>query len=135
MSEQPFFPPVPMPPWAMLPFQRPPDYHGNEVPARVQLAIKFLEHLTNKEKTVSGLNFCVDGVELLPVEHQTQAAALKMLQAYFAGTLTPSGWEQWTGQSISGQSVHKCPVCDGAGKLGKMPCHSCHGNGFVGVKS
>lgn len=136
MNDQP--PPMPFPPpWAWQP--RP--YHGNEVPARVTLALEFLAQLTFKTMTrgmVSGVGMAeIDGQELLPVEHEAQAAACNMLTAYFEGRLEPTAWEvNVTRAHLPGAAqITGCPRCGGTGKLDDRKCPACNGKTIIITQS
>lgn len=84
---------TPFPPYPV--FQHPPD-HANEAPARVGVALRFLETLHDCQVgywVPGDPPGEVEGRELLPVEEEARAAALNMLQDYFNGHLEPTGWE------------------------------------------
>jgi hypothetical protein len=129
-----------LPPWFQQPQQQqyPPGY--DHVPARVRLAIQFLNDLTHKGTTVSmtnmGSDHTIEGQELLPVEHQAQAEACKMLSAYFRGELQPSSWEvALMRQSCQGVPVPMvaCPICLGSKFVKGQPCRKCNGKGIMVV--
>jgi hypothetical protein len=110
----------------------------NEVPARVRVALAFLDSLTMKTLTRCYSNDVshneVQGQELLPVERQSQAAALNMLTSYFNGKLAPSKWEELEIlENEQSQLIH-CPACNATGKNRYATnCPTCEGRGFLVV--
>lgn len=133
-QQQPFMMPMPM----VAPYPPPQDFHGNEVPARVQVAMQLLQHLSRKSGK-SGWGFEsmvieIDGQELQVCEQHAQAAACNMLIEYFKGSLLPTQWEAQTFmmQTRPNQQVSAvpCPLCKGQTKKIKA-CKMCGGQGRV----
>ncbi len=127
MSQQHQIPPW-MAPWFM---GHGPDHHANDVPARVQVALSFLNSLTAKTapvcgvSDVSGLETDV-GQELCPEEEATRDTALCMLQDYFRGRMAPSDWEQFNATMTTHMFVD-CPQCKGENRA----CKVCLGKGKI----
>lgn len=109
------------------PFQRP---TLDDVPARVKVAITYLEEINEKTAPKIALSDTthetVDGQELSGPEIQAQTAACNLLTQYFQGKLEPSLWESaQLAQSTALDDNHQplpaeiksieCPFCKGKG--------------------
>mgnify|MGYP001574195025 CR=1 FL=1 len=123
--------------------------HGlqtNEVPARVQVALTYLKHLTIKTMTqvvANDVGFeTVDGQELTKGESAAQDSAANLLRDYFAGAYLPDSCEERNGEverrvaAVLGQRglstpcyhcrgersvMVQCPVCRGTGRVLVFP--------------
>ena len=123
----------------MYPFmqQRGSDGNTNQVPARVRVALEFLNELSAKTARRPVANDMsieiIDGMELNATEEIAQTAALRMLTSYFSGQLQPSTWEQYHLQQDKGHMLLlPCPGCNGeAEKVGG--CTQCGGRGKVAL--
>ncbi len=134
----------PQTPQFMFPFpwmQPPPQQEiSAEPPVRVQVALAFLNHLTQKARKQAAISDVgievVDAPEILPIERKAQAQALDLLITYFKGALIPSEWEQKEMEEPAIPAcVIACPQCHGEGRFGNIVCPNCSGKGKVLVRA
>lgn len=116
---------------------------GDEVPARVRLAMEYLAHCTVKTMTRGMANDVgfdtVPGQELTDEEASAHGTACLLIQSYFRGRLKPSHVEHLVLDAMEDQ--RECPRPDSAGMLMKCfacapsppqpGCPFCHGQGEV----
>lgn len=122
-------------PWQMPQQSVPPPF--NEVPARVRVAICFLQDLSYKTMTQGVVHpmgcETIDGQKLTPQESRAQGAALSMLHDYFNGQLEPSGWEMYMIKRPNALTI-RCEECQGTGfhkENNQAPCPTCNGRGIL----
>lgn len=122
----------------------------NDPPARVKVALAYLQSLTDKTAERGWAGFSSLGIEitegqkLTPREHYAQHTACDMLASYFKGDLQPTEWEKLQMRAIEvfikleedGGSVNdlgegKLLTCPGCGQVGKIRpnCIICKGSG------
>lgn len=132
MNSQSFFP---FPIFAQQPGPQP---LADDVPARVRLALEFLQHLTLKTMTKGMVNEVgfdtVPGQELTLEEASAQATACNLLRSYLRGRLRPSRAESLElllmKEQAEGPGVllncfacspnppqPSCPFCKGSGEV------------------
>lgn len=110
----------------------------NEAPARVFVAIRYLNDLTAKTMTRVAVNDVgfqeLDGQKLTPCEVEAGRAACEALTAYLKGRMTPDAWEdvilgEAEPREPEGQ-VMRCMACEGASNAPNQ-CSMCRGEGRV----
>jgi hypothetical protein len=124
-EQQPSFVPVPIMPWMQ-------QGHSSEEtpPARIRVAMEFLNSLTMKTmRRPYGNNMTIDvipGQKLTKAELNTQATAANLLNDYFTGKMQPAQWEEQQEQGCG--TVLRCFAC----YPGPKPeCALCHGAGLL----
>ena len=113
----------------------------NEVPARVRMALAFLDHMVIKRITRVAVNdISIEEIQppRLTVEEETaQGAACDLLTQYFNGKLKHDKWEQ-TDLELRSKPEMETDVtmmnCFGCGGSGSPQCRICKGAGKVVVK-
>jgi hypothetical protein len=116
-----------------------PTQPRDEPPARVQVAMGYLYHMTAKTisriavGTVGGLEE-FDGMKLEKVEVEARDAACKCLRDYFNGNLPPSKVEETMLRRLDERPSAKCrcPNCQDH-PVGKFSCQVCKGMGYVEI--
>ena len=138
-----------MPPWMMpMMIHEGPDRPSVPdiiVPARVNKALEFLDHLASKRRKGAAVSeHTVEVLEpdtLCDEERATQDAALQLLTRYFDGKLIPDEWEKLRFEGLKKQAdqgfrearIIGCPACH---PLHPEPdCPLCHGSGRLFVES
>ncbi len=139
---------VPMPMSFLFPQQQQTGQREqiDKPPARVLVAMEFLRRLADKQSInlaseYSGHDGFMEakGQEVLPVERETEAAACKLLTAYFQGKVKPSSLEKEEAQRlVEGEkkpahkvngpwSIYHCFACGGGPN--QRRCTICKGSG------
>ena len=147
---QPPFAMMPMPFWP--PWQQPQDHHGqtlgNEVPARVRVAMEFLRQLSAKETPQVAVTGFVqgpgsievlDGLKLTKDEIVAQNHALAMLSDFFRAQMQNNNWEELYTDSAERDLEQRegvtivCPVCEGRSRIpgSQSNCLLCRNGGRV----
>lgn len=115
---------------------------GNEVPARVHVAMEFLHRITIKTMPKvavadMGRIEVIDGQSLTTAESNAQATACNMLNDFFLGKLRSNDWEK---EYVSNSKVIESSADDKPGTLLNCPacypntkpsCNICHGLGTI----
>lgn len=114
----------------------------DELPARVQVALEFLENLTRKTRAQIAVNDHPGGIEVVPgqqltsYEKDAQVAACGLLENYFAGRLAVNSWENLDLEikksavlSKRGSIQIRCIMCSSDGV--NPNCIMCRGLGEI----
>lgn len=112
------------------------------VPARVRIAMEFLQSLTIKTMTRAAVSENqidqIDGQKLTEEESNTQATACNLLGKYFAGRLEADSWEKIRVDALKKQNdgknprgmVLNCVMC-GTSRRPRKDCPLCEGSGVI----
>ena len=119
----------------MFPMMSQGQEHRDHPPARVRLALEFLQHLSFKTMSRCAVNDIsieeIPGQKLTEHERSAEVYACRALGSYFQGNLTPDVYERERSVQVPGQPgiYIRCPVCPPSGS--NPGCNFCKGNGHV----
>jgi hypothetical protein len=110
-------------------------------PMRIQVALRFLQQLTEKVASKGivgevGAPLEIQGIELEPEERKAMFAACKVVTAYFEGTLKVDEWERRHKKRVRRKKEEmgtfiRCLMCGGSRQTPQGPCGLCHGAGSL----
>ena len=115
------------------------------VPARVRIAMDFLQTLTIKQMTRAAVYESgaeqIPGQKLSDEEADAQATACNLLSQYFAGKLSPDEWERIKVDALKKQAeqgeqknqkgmVLNCVMCSNR-RSPRKDCPLCEGSGII----
>lgn len=124
----------------MLPLMMPqPPAPDNQVPARVRVAMLYLEHACQKTEMVFVPNIngmgadSFDGQKLTCEEEQVFATACATLVQYMQGSLPIDAREKKSEKDRGRGTLLRCPACAGNGNIQNRACDLCEGSGNLMV--
>lgn len=126
---------------ASPPYNHPhPVERQDEPPVRVQVAIKLLEHFTQKTQEVVAIGpmstETVPGQKLTNDEVNVRSTACSLLTDYLQGRMNLNRWEkaefEKKKKDQNFKTVMDCPLCRQAGTV-RPQCELCNGAGRVSV--
>lgn len=136
--------PIPMSFPLLMPFTGPQQQstsHLNQVPARVQMALSFLQDLnikTMERIAANDVGFeTVEGQKLVDEEVWAKNAACNLLRKYFDGSLRPNEWERLLLRSGPKYPPNEkgvlinCIQCHGHYSPPRPDCVFCRGTGSL----
>lgn len=133
-------PPQGFMPYPIMAFPPPPQREDSIPPARVRVAVEFLNNLSFKTMPRVAMNDVnietIDGQKLSLREQEAQSAACNLLISYFKGELPQDVFEK---QEVLGKGTiinclacnpsrppsPSCRICQGTGSLIVFPSNAC----------